>query len=67
VAVAQAQMIRDLAADSGFWFDNVRVADSTPVECGCSRPTVKLSDIAGWADYGYCGAIPADSGGCAGT
>ena len=47
-------MIRDLAADSDFWFDNVWIADSTPVECGRSRPTVKRSDLAGWANYGYC-------------
>src|SRR5258706_568046 len=48
------QVIRDLAADSDFWFDNVWIADSTPVECGRSRPTVKRSDLAGWAGYGYC-------------
>jgi hypothetical protein len=48
------QMIRNLAADSDFWFDNVWIADSTPVECGRSRPTVKRSDLAGWANYGYC-------------
>ena len=28
--------------------------DSTPVECGRSRPTAKRSDLAGWAGYGYC-------------
>ena len=48
------QAIRALAADSDFWFDNVWIADSTPVECGRSRPTVKRSDMAGWANYGYC-------------
>jgi hypothetical protein len=48
------QAIRDLAADSDFWFDNVWVADSTPVECGRSRPAVKRSNMAGWANYGYC-------------
>src|SRR5712692_9095805 len=48
------QVIRDLAADSDFWFDNVWIADSTPVECGRSRPTVKRSDMAGWAGCGYC-------------
>jgi hypothetical protein len=48
------QAIRDLAADSDFWFDNVWIADSTPVECGRSRPAVKRSDMAGWANYGYC-------------
>ena len=48
------QVIPDLAADSDFWFDNVWIADSTPVECGRSRPTVKRSQMAGWANYGYC-------------
>ncbi|MFC7261400.1 hypothetical protein ACFQZP_44095 [Streptomyces lutosisoli] len=28
--------------------------DSTPVECGRSRETVKRSDLAGRAEYGYC-------------
>lgn len=28
--------------------------DSTPVECGRSHETVKRSDLAGWAQYGYC-------------
>ena len=32
------QVIRDLAADSDFWLDNVWIADSTPVECARSRP-----------------------------
>jgi hypothetical protein len=32
----------------------VRIADSTPLECGRSRETVKRSDLAGWASYGYC-------------
>lgn len=30
------------------------IVDSTPVECGRSRETVKRSDLAGWAQYGYC-------------
>jgi hypothetical protein len=28
--------------------------DSTPAECGRSRETVNRSDLAGWAQYGYC-------------
>jgi hypothetical protein len=32
----------------------VWVADSTPIECGRSRETVKRSALAGWADYGSC-------------
>ena len=34
--------------------DDVWVVDSTPVECGRSHQTVKRSDLAGWAEYGYC-------------
>jgi hypothetical protein len=32
----------------------VWVVDSTPVECARSRPTVKRSNLAGWAGYSYC-------------
>jgi hypothetical protein len=46
--------IRMLACDTDFWFDNHWILDSTPVECGRSVPTVKRSDAAGWAGYGYC-------------
>ncbi len=34
--------------------DDVWVVDSTPIECARSRETVKRSDLAGWAEYGYC-------------
>jgi len=34
--------------------DDVWLVDSTPVECGRSRETAKRSDLAGWAEYGYC-------------
>ncbi|MFK4228079.1 transposase [Streptomyces sp. NPDC019890] len=44
--------IRLLATDTDFWFDNHWIVDSTPVPCGMSRPTVKRSNLAGWA--GYC-------------
>jgi hypothetical protein len=46
--------IRALAADTSAWTDDVWVVDSTPVECGRSRETAKRSDLAGWAEYGYC-------------
>ena len=36
------------------WHDDVWLVDSTPVECGRSRETVKRSDMAGYASYGYC-------------
>ncbi|GAA3524441.1 hypothetical protein FHR32_007432 [Streptosporangium album] len=47
-------MIRMLAADTSLWSDDVWLVDSTPVECGRSRETAKRSDLAGWAQYGYC-------------
>ena len=34
--------------------DTVWLADSTPIECARSRPAVMRSDLAGWAEYGYC-------------
>jgi Transposase DDE domain len=46
--------IRAVAIDTALWTDDVWVADSTPVECGRSRETTKRSDLAGWAQYGYC-------------
>ncbi len=47
-------LIRMLAADTSAWTDDTWVIDSTPVECGRSRPTAKRSELAGWAGYGYC-------------
>jgi hypothetical protein len=46
--------IRMLAVDTTLWTDDVWVIDSTPVECGRSKETVRRSDLAGWAEYGYC-------------
>jgi len=43
-----------LARDTSIWTDDVWVVDSTPVECARSRDAVKRSDLAGWAEYGYC-------------
>lgn len=40
---------RHLIATDDLWLVN-----STPVECGRSRETAKSSDLAGWAEYGYC-------------
>jgi hypothetical protein len=48
------RITRMLAIDTTLWADDVWVVDSTPVECGRSRETVKRSDLAGWAEYGYC-------------
>ena len=47
-------LVRVLAADTSAWTDDTWLVDSTPVECGRSRPTAKRSDLAGWAGYGYC-------------
>ncbi len=47
-------MIRMLAIESRGWSDDVWLIDSTPVECGRSRPTARRSDTAGWSAYGYC-------------
>jgi hypothetical protein len=47
-------VIRVLATDTTLWTDDVWVVDSTPIECGRSRETAQRSDLAGWAQYGYC-------------
>jgi hypothetical protein len=47
-------LIGVLARDTSVWTDDVWVVDSTPVECGRSRETARRSDLAGWAEYGYC-------------
>ena len=47
-------LTRMLAADTSLWADDVWVADSTPVECGRSKETARRSELAGWAEYGYC-------------
>jgi hypothetical protein len=46
--------IRAIATDTTLWTDEVWVVDSTPVECGRSRETSKRSELAGWAQYGWC-------------
>jgi hypothetical protein len=48
------QVIQVVACDTTLWSDDVWVVDSTPVECGRSRETVKRSQLAGWATYGRC-------------
>ena len=54
LATVTTTMIRILAVDTSLWSDDVWVIDSTPVECGRSRETAHRSDLAGWAQYGYC-------------
>ena len=43
-----------LPGQSGYNKRLRKLADSTPVECARSHETVKRSDLAGWAEYGYC-------------
>lgn len=43
-----------LAACCPSWFDDLWMTDATAVPCGRSRETVKRSDLAGHAGYGYC-------------
>lgn len=49
-----AMVLSSLARSSPSWCDNLRLLDSTPVSCASSRETVKRSDFAGYASYGYC-------------
>ena len=42
-----------LAVACPSWCDSWRLLDATPVPCGASRQTVRRSDLAGWAGYGY--------------
>jgi hypothetical protein len=53
-AVQLQALVRILATDTDVWADDCWLIDSTPVECGRSRPTTKRSNLAGWAGYGYC-------------
>jgi hypothetical protein len=46
--------INYLAFVSPSIFDGLRLLDSTPVPCGASRETVRRSEFAGTAAYGYC-------------
>ena len=46
-------IINHLTRISSSFHDDLWLVDSTPVECGRSRQTVRRSDLAGWAEYGY--------------
>ena len=54
LAATMCWLIRVLARDTSMSADDVWVVDSTPVECGRSRETARRSDLAGYAEYGYC-------------
>jgi Transposase DDE domain len=49
-----AAVITELARDTPSWHDLLRLVDSTPLPCAASRETVRRSDLAGHAGYGYC-------------
>ena len=53
-APTMQHVITHLARSCPSYTDDVWLVDSTPVECGRSRQTVKRSDMAGYASYGYC-------------
>ena len=53
-AATMQHIITALARDCPSFNDDLWLVDSTPVECGRSRETVKRSDMAGYASYGYC-------------
>ena len=48
------KLLNAVAFASPSWYDRLRLLDSTPIPCGASRETVKRSEFAGLAAYGYC-------------
>lgn len=54
LADTMAWLISELGSATQVADDDVWVVDSTPVECGRSRETAHRSELAGWAEYGYC-------------
>jgi hypothetical protein len=46
-------ILHALAVACPSWCDQWRLLDATPIPCGASRETVKRSDLAGWAGYGW--------------
>lgn len=48
------ELVRWQACASGAADDDVWLLDSTPLPCAASRQTVRRSDLAGFASYGYC-------------
>src|SRR5256886_16100208 len=52
--------INYLAFCSPGWCDQLRLLDSPPVPCAASRETVRRSEFAGIAAYGYCRSLIRD-------
>src|SRR4051794_13825855 len=55
-------LIAEFARHCPGWDDNLLIIDSTPVECARSVETVRRSQLADAADYGYCRSHAATSG-----
>jgi hypothetical protein len=53
-AALLSQATTALARQTPSGHDQIRLLDATPVPCGTSRETVKRSQLAGDAGYGYC-------------
>ena len=60
-------LVGALGGRTGICCDDVWVVDSTPVECARSRETARRSEMAGWAEYGYCASHSRYFWGCACT
>src|SRR5882757_5358139 len=54
LADTMAWLVGMLATQVSVVTDQAWIVDSTPVECSRSRETTKRSDLAGYAEYGYC-------------
>lgn len=54
LADTMSWLVSALAAQTSIAADDTWLVDSSPVECGRSRETQKRSNLAGWAEYGYC-------------
>jgi hypothetical protein len=54
LAATMGWLIAVLGRDTSVFSDDVWVADSTPVECARSREAARRSELAGFAEYGYC-------------
>ena len=54
LAATMSWLVSALGEQTSIVGDDVWVVDSTPVECARSRETVQRSELAGWAEYGYC-------------
>ena len=46
--------VQKLATQIPSHADHLRLIDATPLPCGTSRETAKRSELAGFANYGYC-------------